>query len=313
MQSGETVGTGQLDGTTPLDLLRWLLAIVIVGSVGVGGLLLARNWTPPPREIAMAEPAILLELEPMAEIAPPEPVAEPVPEPVMPEPQPAPPTPEIKPEPLPLPSVMEPEPQAEPVEPPPEPIVEPPPSREPPVEPEPVPEPPASEPLAEPEVPTVASPMPVTMSASLQQQREDTPATNPRPPRAAPKPTTPPAQQAETPRSTPRQNAPQPSQPGAASGPLPAEWRAQVLRHIDRRKIYPRDAQRAGQEGVVAIAFTIDASGRVLSASVARSSGFPSLDQAALETARRASPVPKPPSSLGSSVSLTASIRFALR
>ena len=69
----------------------------------------------------------------------------------------------------------------------------------------------------------------------------------------------------------------------------------------------------AGQEGVVAINFTIDAAGRVLSAGVSRSSGFPALDQAAVDTARRASPLPAPPASLGGSISLTASIRFTLR
>ncbi|NGP18531.1 TonB family protein [Devosia chinhatensis] len=86
-----------------------------------------------------------------------------------------------------------------------------------------------------------------------------------------------------------------------------------MLRQIDRRKVYPPAARQAGQEGVVGIALSVDSSGTVLSVSVSRSSGIPALDQAALETARRASPLPRPPQSLGQVISLTASIRFTIR
>lgn len=296
MASGETVGTEQFGAVNLIDVGRWLLAAVVVGAMAAGGLSLLQDWAPPAGQTLIAEPVILLDLAPIVpETAAPEPVAEPLSETAEPEVERTPSPPSVEPEPA----------QA---------ATEPPPPEEPRVEPELAPEPePVVEPLpapaSGPDAPTVTMPMPAIMSGALRQQREATPATSPQASRATTRPTPqPPDQQAETPRPVP-----QPSPPAAASGPSPGEWQQQVLRHIDRRKVYPRDAQRAGQEGVVSIAFTIDASGGVVSASVARSSGFPALDQAALETARRASPVPRPPATLGSSVALTASIRFAIR
>lgn len=321
MQAGETVGTEQFTGTTPGDAARWLLAVILVAGAVSGMAGLASTWSPPAGDpVPSAPPAILLEIEPL-----PEPIAEPVPETVEPQP------PEAEP-------IVEPEPEtpAEPIE---QAVAEPPPepprAGEPPTppvadelplepeqEPEPVPVPelvpePAAEPVPEvppvpePKVPTAVFPMPVTMSAEMQQDRKDTPPTNPQPPRQ-PR-SEPPAQPKPYPQSAAEAAPRQQPAPSVASGPSPEEWQQRVLRHIDRRKVYPRDAQRAGQEGVAAIAFTIDANGRMLSVSIARSSGVPALDQAAIETARRASPVPKPPVSLGSTISLTASIRFTLR
>lgn len=301
MQSGEIVGTEQLAAITPADAARWLLAIVIVATLGAGLVTLAADWTPSADDLGPpAPPAILLELAPMP-VPELEPIAEPIPEAAEPEVEPLPPEPE--PEPVTEPTV-EPAPEPlPPVEEPPEPVL----PDEPPQEPEPLPAPlPEPAPVMDAEIPGAA--MPVTMSTALQRQRQDTPATNFQPPRRPrSEPTPPPASN-----PPPRQAMP-PSQPAANTGPTPEQWQQQVLRYLDRRKQYPRDAERAGQEGVVAISFTIDTSGRVLSASVARSSGFPALDQAALDTARRSSPVPRPPASLGGSVSLTASIRFTIR
>jgi periplasmic protein TonB len=324
MQSGETIGTEQFAGLTAADGARWLFAAMLVGVLGAGGLLLARDWRPPPGEDSVAAPAVLLELAPMpAPEAEPEVTPEPVldPPPAEPEVEPPPPEPAppvVEPDPLPPPEpveepVQEPEPIAEPPSPVEEPEVEPEPIETPEPDPEPLPEP---EPVPEPEpaqaeTPAVTFPMPATMSADIRQQRLDTPAANPQRPRR-----TPPAERPRTqPAPASAQSAPAPSQPAAsAAGPTPQQWQQQVLRHLDRRKTYPREAQRAGQEGVAQISFTIDASGRVLSVSLAASSGIPALDQAALDTARRASPVPRPPASAGQgTLSLTAAIRFTLR
>ena len=49
---------------------------------------------------------------------------------------------------------------------------------------------------------------------------------------------------------------------------------------------YPRQARSLGQEGLVVVRVTIDQTGRVESAVVRRSSGFASLDEAALNAAR---------------------------
>jgi protein TonB len=50
---------------------------------------------------------------------------------------------------------------------------------------------------------------------------------------------------------------------------------------------YPAQAKRAGQAGTVVIEFTVDASGRVISAYAKSSSGWPLLDAEAVRTVRR--------------------------
>ena len=325
----ESIGSAQYRALTLADGLRWSFSAALVAGLGLGGFWLARDWTPPVTMAGEPEPVIMLDLAPppAPEVAAPEVLPEPE---VQPEPEPAPvepPPPQPEPEPVvepppavepppvvPEPIIEQPEPPPE-VEPVPEPVPEPvePPSPEP--EPEPLPEPepvpaPIPEAPAEP-APDLAFPMPATMSADLARQRAETPAT-PAPTRPRPKPA---AEPAPKPQPQQQQAAPAPSQaapPAVASGPSPAEWQAQVVRHLDRRKLYPREAQQAGQQGVAQVSFSIDGAGNVLSVSLAGSSGIAALDQAALDTVRRASPVPTPPAGQGN-VTLTTAIRFALR
>jgi len=49
--------------------------------------------------------------------------------------------------------------------------------------------------------------------------------------------------------------------------------------------VYPEPAQRAGEEGTVMVRVYVNTSGRPLRASIAQSSGFVDLDNAAVETA----------------------------
>jgi protein TonB len=87
-----------------------------------------------------------------------------------------------------------------------------------------------------------------------------------------------------------------------------ATWRGQVMAHLNRRKRHPGGA--AG--GTASVSFTIDRSGRVLSARLIRSSGSAILDREAVALARRASPVPAPPAGIGrSTVNLSVPVRFA--
>ena len=74
-----------------------------------------------------------------------------------------------------------------------------------------------------------------------------------------------------------------------------ANWKAKVVSWLRRHQRYPAGAKSRRQEGNVQVAFTIDASGRVKSARIARSSGNAELDRAALDMVRRSSPVPAPP------------------
>lgn len=88
-------------------------------------------------------------------------------------------------------------------------------------------------------------------------------------------------------------------------------WKSRVVAHLERRKRYPASARARGEEGTVLVAFRIDGGGRVLSASLARSSGHRALDEAALAMVERASPVPAPPA--GTGTTLTAPVRFVRR
>ncbi|MEO9877283.1 MAG: TonB family protein [Anderseniella sp.] len=91
---------------------------------------------------------------------------------------------------------------------------------------------------------------------------------------------------------------------GGASAGEKAAYARRVLSHIQRYKKFPSGA-RAGK---VRLKVRISASGALQSASVRRSSGHRVLDKAAVATARRASPYPKPPA--GRSFSFTVSLRY---
>lgn len=308
-----------LDGLTPLDLGRWAFALAVVAASGAGAYVLVQNYTPPAMEVAAAEPAMLIDLAPLAPPEPepvvePEPVAEP--EPIV-EPEPI-----EEPQPEPKPEVEQPPPEPEPpVEepPPPEPVAEEPPRPEPVVEEEPLPEPevvepePEPEPLPEPPPPEEPEPevspdlpMPMTLSPRLQRQREETPPT----PRPQQQPRPQPQAQPQPQQQQPRQQQSAPSAP--ASTVSPQQWQQQVLTRIEARKNYPRASQAAGEEGVVVVSFTVSASGQIGSVGVARSSGFPALDQAAVQTARSAAPFPAPPAGVAGQT-VTVPLRFTLR
>jgi len=88
----------------------------------------------------------------------------------------------------------------------------------------------------------------------------------------------------------------------------PANWQSLLMAHLERRKRYPSGASERGARGIAYVRFTIDGAGKVLSASLLRSSGFAELDQEALALAHRASPVPAPPP--GANRTITAPVRF---
>ncbi|MBR2817045.1 MAG: energy transducer TonB, partial [Reyranella sp.] len=102
--------------------------------------------------------------------------------------------------------------------------------------------------------------------------------------------------------------APQPPSPG-----LP-NWKGLLLRHLERHKRYPSEAQRARQEGVTYVRFTMSRDGRVLAARIERASGVAALDQEGLELLQRAQPLPALPSDQpGESLEIVVPIQFFLR
>ncbi|EAQ36898.1 TonB like protein [Nitrobacter sp. Nb-311A] len=119
-------------------------------------------------------------------------------------------------------------------------------------------------------------------------------------------------------KKAPRTTAPQSSQAqradraaapaaGMASSMSPASWKGALMAHLNRHKRFPSGAGA----GVATVAFTIDRSGRVLSARLVRSAGDGMLDAEAVSLPRRASPVPAPPPNIGGgSITLAVPIRF---
>ena len=70
-------------------------------------------------------------------------------------------------------------------------------------------------------------------------------------------------------------------------------WQRSLVAHLDRNKRYPATTNRRATE--ILVTFTLDRSGKVVTASLMRSSGDAAFDEAALSMVRRADPVPAPP------------------
>jgi protein TonB len=144
------------------------------------------------------------------------------------------------------------------------------------------------------------------------------------PPKAEPppEPTAAPARAAETPApdappdrtaasasaaasaAAPAAAAPAPALDKGARASLISDWGARVVQRIDKAKRYPRGAEG---EGKVTLELVLAPSGHVVSARIARSSGNPALDEAALGAVARAGRMPKAPKGLDEQ-----SYRFAL-
>lgn len=278
-------------------LLRWALAAVVVaGAHGVAGWMIV-TWQR--AEAAMGAPpaAVMIELAPLpvAPEAPPQEVA-PGPEMV-----------EAQPEPQPEPVVETP---PEPV--PPEPIVEPPPEPEPQrvVQPEPEIRIPELPPL--PDAAAVLAPPPPPPPPVRPRIVERKPPPKKVVARAKPiQPDKPQAERTSAPMAQ-AQAAPTAAAPnqGAAtdSAASRASWRGTLLAHLNRYKRFPGGAN----PGTVQVSFSIDRSGRVVSARLVGGSGDAMLDEEAVAMIRRASPVPAPPEGLGGgTIALSVPVKFS--
>lgn len=83
---------------------------------------------------------------------------------------------------------------------------------------------------------------------------------------------------------------PQPPTPEKRDKPgrLKATQEQQALRRLADYILYPQAAVDAGLEGTAHLLLKLDANGTIVSASIAASSGHPSLDHAAIQAALRA-------------------------
>jgi len=117
-----------------------------------------------------------------------------------------------------------------------------------------------------------------------------------------------PAPQVET---TPRASAPS---VGVQQVAPPPDYLGRLRSWLERHKVYPRSARVRGEEGTAVLALTIDRKGRIIKSSLAKSSGFPRLDQATLDIAGRASPVPPVPQSYpGDTIDIVMPVNYQLR
>jgi TonB family protein len=70
-------------------------------------------------------------------------------------------------------------------------------------------------------------------------------------------------------------------------------WQKELMAHLDKFKRYP--TERSQKSAEILITMTLDRTGRILSANIAKSSGDDAFDHAAIAMVERASPVPPPP------------------
>lgn len=91
------------------------------------------------------------------------------------------------------------------------------------------------------------------------------------------------------------------------------DWKGTILAHLERFRRYPARARAARQQGTITIRFRMNKAGMVLSSTIVKKSGYYDLDQAALDTLKRAQPLPAFPADMGDEVELTIPVEFQLR
>jgi protein TonB len=169
------------------------------------------------------------------------------------------------------------------------------------------PPPPVEVPLAEVVLPPPEPPPPVALK----------PPGKPKPPEKAkpapPKPRSVAAVPEAAPPHAPQAVAPAPNVASALPSAGLPNWKGALLRHLERHKRYPQDAQRTQREGLTTVRFTMSRDGRVLASRTERTSGVASLDQEGLDLLQRAQPLPPLPSDQpGESLELVVPILFQL-
>lgn len=91
-------------------------------------------------------------------------------------------------------------------------------------------------------------------------------------------------------------------------------WRDALLLALNDAKRYPSSARRRRQEGVAHLQFRMDREGKVLSATLVKSTGHRSLDEETLDLIRRAEPLPKPPAKVeGETLEFVVPVEFFLK
>lgn len=101
-----------------------------------------------------------------------------------------------------------------------------------------------------------------------------------------------------------------PAQPAARN--VAANFQKALLNHIARYRRYPSAARREALQGVVQVVFAMRRDGSLLDVWVETSSGQSILDAAAVDTIRRAQPLPAIPTQLPNRLKILVPIAFSL-
>jgi TonB family protein len=80
----------------------------------------------------------------------------------------------------------------------------------------------------------------------------------------------------------------------ANAAEAPATYTKSVMEQVSKQVEYPKMAKMRHQEGAALIAISMGANGTPTSATIEKSSGFQSLDDAALNAVKAAAPYPAP-------------------
>ena len=137
------------------------------------------------------------------------------------------------------------------------------------------------------------------------------PQVSPQPVHTQPR-TEPSAQADPVPETTAPKSIPAPPASQASSDKEPS-WEAKLLAHLERHRRYPAASRARRDQGVAHVRFRMNRAGRVLEATLIRSSGIPELDRAALATIRRAQPLPPIPDGRPDPIDLSVPVEFFLR
>lgn len=187
-------------------------------------------------------------------------------------------------------------------------------------EPDPLPVPDLSEMIPEPEPPPPVELLPPATASVKIHQPSPTSSTRPqtrkRPPDRKPEKT--PVEARATPAAS-SDDVPATAAPtfglsiDRQSAALPT-WKALLLRHLEKHKRYPAEAQRSRTEGVAYVVFTMTRDGRILNARIERSAGHAALDREGLDLLSRAEPLPPlPHDQPGETLRLVVPVQFFMR
>lgn len=114
------------------------------------------------------------------------------------------------------------------------------------------------------------------------------------------------------PETTAPKSMPAPPARQAASNEK-ATWEARLLSHLEKYRRYPAAARIRREEGIAYVTFRMNRAGAVLSAEIVRSSGSAMLDRAALDTLKRAQPLPAIPDDKPDPLELSVPVEFFVR